>query len=165
MLNVWDAHPKWHAAFPINPFFVLISCTRLWALFLWRTCVYISTYLTAKRNLSIVSSFLFNLYPSSSVKNKNVTKYIWKFKLLHHANQPELDTCSCELYTSQWLVLSPPKISTFPPESPCIYVHIHMYNNIGNKSLLFHIMSIPMCQKCLPVAADCRTVSQNPAKY
>jgi hypothetical protein len=43
-----------------------------------------------------------------------------RFKQLYLGNHSELGTCSYELLFSQWLILSPPKILTFPPESPCI---------------------------------------------
>jgi len=35
-------------------------------------------------------------------------------------NHSELDTCSCELHSLQWLILSPPKTLTLHPESPYI---------------------------------------------
>ena len=42
-----------------------------------------------------------------------------RFKQLYLSNLSELDSCSQELF-SQWPILSPPKILTFYPDSPCI---------------------------------------------
>jgi len=42
-----------------------------------------------------------------------------RFKQLYLSNLSELDSCLYELF-SQWPILSPPKILTFPPDSPFI---------------------------------------------
>jgi len=44
---------------------------------------------------------------------------ICRFKQLYLCNHLEFNTCSCELFFSQYTI-SPVKILTFPPESPCI---------------------------------------------
>jgi hypothetical protein len=43
-----------------------------------------------------------------------------RFKQQYIHNHSDLDTCSYEFFYSQWPLLSPPKVLTFPPESPYI---------------------------------------------
>ena len=46
--------------------------------------------------------------------------FIRTYKELYIGNHSELDTRLYEFFISQWPMLSPPKIFTLPPESPCI---------------------------------------------
>jgi hypothetical protein len=43
-----------------------------------------------------------------------------RFKQLYLGKHSELNPRPCEHFFSQWPILSPPKILTFPRESPCI---------------------------------------------
>ena len=46
-----------------------------------------------------------------------------------NSNHSELDTCSHELFVSQWPILPPPKTITFPFKSPCIRHNIIVSKN------------------------------------
>jgi hypothetical protein len=41
-------------------------------------------------------------------------------------HQLKLDTCLYQLIYSEYSILSPPKIFTIPPETPCIYVYTYI---------------------------------------
>jgi hypothetical protein len=45
-----------------------------------------------------------------------------KFQQLYLGNHSQLDTCSNELLFSQWPIISPLKIITFPPELHCTLI-------------------------------------------
>ena len=45
---------------------------------------------------------------------------VCRFKQRFLGDHSELHTCSCHLFSSQWPILSHPKLFTFPTESPCI---------------------------------------------
>jgi len=62
-------------------------------------------------NLSFV---YFALHPTPP------TEIYRRSKQLYLGNQSELDTCSYELFFSQWPIISHPKILTFSRESPCL---------------------------------------------
>jgi len=56
-------------------------------------------------------------------QNKSLTELgPGDFKQLCLGTHTEFATCSYKLFFSQRPTLSPPKILTFPPESPCVYV-------------------------------------------
>jgi len=53
-------------------------------------------------------------------KSKGVRSVSVKFKQLYPHTHWKLDTCLYELIYSEQSILSPPKIFTIPPETPCI---------------------------------------------
>jgi hypothetical protein len=54
---------------------------------------------------------------------------ICRFKQLYLSNHSELDMCSYELFFSQWQIISPAKILTFPRLTPCILVLLSLVSS------------------------------------
>ena len=67
-------------------------------------------------DLSLVK---FTLHPTRPIKIQQAQST--RFKQLYLSNHSGLAICSYELLFKQWPILSPPKTTTFPPESPCIW--------------------------------------------
>ena len=64
--------------------------------------------------------------PKSKLQGRTVRA---RFKQLYLGNSSELDIYAYDFFFSQWPVQSPPKIWTFPSESPCVF---HMILNPTN---------------------------------
>jgi hypothetical protein len=66
-----------------------------------------------------------------SEKRQRLTVHA-RFKHLYLDNHSELEICLYELFFSQWLILSPSKILTFPPATSCIFLRRPIYLVYGN---------------------------------
>jgi hypothetical protein len=90
----------------------------------WRYVAYLTTLQTKKKSLTAVNlccivPYMVQAAAHESDKREGRTVHA-RFKQLYLSNQSELDTCLHKFFFSQCPILSPPKILTFPHESPCI---------------------------------------------
>jgi hypothetical protein len=75
-------------------------------------------------------------------------------KWLCLGNHPEKDKCTYTLVCLEWPILRPPRILTFPPETPCLCVCIYIYAissvhvSVFNLNVIVKICVIcPVCDK------------------
>jgi hypothetical protein len=87
--------------------------------------------------------FFLNLDLLSAPQTQSEMSYVSRSKQLQLGNQLKLNTCSYELIFSQWLILTPLKILTFPLESPSIiFIHLVVCLTAGPKPLPKRILHI-----------------------
>ena len=85
-------------------------------------------------NSSPVSTFILqiSLLITPHEKENLTHRRRGRFKQFYLGNHSELDTPLYELFFSQWLILSPPKMLTFPPATSCIFLRRPIYLVQGN---------------------------------